>query len=232
MSGTFYSPGDLAALWISVRLALITSLSLLILGTPLAWWLASGRSRLRVVIEAVTALPLVLPPTVLGFYLLMFLGPYGWAGRTMLRFGLHPLAFSFGGLVAGSMIYSTPFVVQPLQTAFQAVGIRSLEVAATLRAGPFDRFLSVVLPLARRGFVTGAALAFAHTLGEFGIVLMLGGNIPGRTQTAAIAIYSHVEVLDYVGAQRLSVTLLLICFVLLLIVYATQRGSRRDWAVV
>ena len=229
MTGNFYSPGDLAALWISVRLAVITSLSLLVLGTPLAWWLASGRSRLRVIVEAVTALPLVLPPTVLGFYLLMFLGPYGWAGRTMLRLGMHPLSFSFGGLVVGSILYSTPFVVQPLQTAFQTVGTRALEVAATLRAGPFDRFASVALPLARRGFVTGAALAFAHTLGEFGVVLMLGGNIPGRTQTAAIAIYSHVEVMDYVGAQRLSATLLVLSFVLLLIVYGTQRSSRRDW---
>ncbi|HEX4377477.1 MAG TPA: molybdate ABC transporter permease subunit [Steroidobacteraceae bacterium] len=229
MTGDFYSPGDLAALWISVRLAVITSLSLLLLGTPLAWWLASGRSRFRVIVEAVTALPLVLPPTVLGFYLLMFLGPYGWAGRTMLHLGMHPLSFSFGGLVVGSILYSTPFVVQPLQTAFQAVGTRALEVAATLRAGPFDRFASVALPLARRGFVTGGALAFAHTLGEFGVVLMLGGNIPGRTQTAAIAIYSHVEVMDYVGAQRLSATLLVLSFVLLLIVYGTQRSSRRDW---
>ncbi len=232
MTGEFYSPGDLAALWISIRLAVITSLSLLLLGTPLAWWLASGRSRLRVVVEAVTALPLVLPPTVLGFYLLMFLGPYGWGGRAMLRFGSQPLSFSFGGLVAGSILYSTPFVVQPLQTAFQSVGVRALEVAATLRAGPFDRFTSVALPLARRGFVTGAALAFAHTLGEFGVVLMLGGNIPGRTQTAAIAIYNHVEVLDYVGAQRLSATLLVLSFVLLLIVYGTQRGSRRDWTAL
>jgi molybdate transport system permease protein len=228
MTGAFYSPGDLAALWISVRLAVITSLSLLVLATPLAWWLANSRSRLRTVIEAVTALPLVLPPTVLGFYLLMFLGPYGWAGRTMLHVGLRPLSFSFGGLVAGSMIYSMPFVVQPLQSAFQSVGTRALEVAATLRAAPLDRFISIILPLARRGFITGATMAFAHTLGEFGVVLMLGGNIPGRTQTAAIAIYNHVEVLDYVGAQRLSATLLLLCFALLLIVFATQRGTRRD----
>jgi molybdate transport system permease protein len=229
MIGTFYSPGDLTALWLSVRLAALTSVSLLILSTPLAWWLACGRSRTRVVVEAVTALPLVLPPTVLGFYLLMFLGPYGWAGRAMLQLGLQPLSFSFGGLLAGSILYSMPFVVQPLQTAFQTVGARVLEVAATLGASPFDRFVSVILPLARRGFVTGAVLAFAHTLGEFGVVLMLGGNIPGRTQTAAIAIYSHVEILDYVGAQRLSATLLVSCFVLLLIVYATQRSAHREW---
>jgi molybdate transport system permease protein len=232
MIGNFFSAADLTALWISLKLAVITVLCLLLLGTPLAWWLASGRSRLRIVIEAVTALPLVLPPTVLGFYLLLLLGPYGAAGRLMLRLGLSPLSFSFGGLVVGSILYSMPFVVQPLQNAFQAVGTRMMEVAATLRAAPFDRFLSVALPLARRGFVTGAVLAFAHTLGEFGVVLMIGGNIPGRTQTAAIAIFNHVEVLDYAAAQRLSLTLLFTCFTLLLIVYATNRGLRRDWITV
>jgi len=207
MIANFFSPGDLAALWISLKLACITVASLLLLGTPLAWWLASGRSRLRVVIEALTALPLVLPPTVIGFYLLLLLGPYGWGGRLMLWLGLPPLSFNFGGLVVGSILYSLPFVVQPLQNAFQAIGTRTLEVAATLRATPLDRFVSVVLPLSRRGFVTGAVLAFAHTLGEFGVVLMIGGNIPGRTQTAAIAIFNHVEVLDYAAAQRLSLTL-------------------------
>jgi molybdate transport system permease protein len=232
MTADFFSAGDLAALWISLKLAVITVACLLILATPLAWWLASGRSRLRVVIEAITALPLVLPPTVLGFYLLLLLGPYGWGGRVMLWLGLQPLSFSFGGLVIGSILYSMPFVVQPLQNSFQAVGKRTLEVAATLRAAPLDRFVSVALPLARRGFVTGAVLAFAHTLGEFGVVLMIGGNIPGRTQTAAIAIFNHVEVLDYAAAQRLSLTLLVTCFILLLIVYATNRGMRRDWVSV
>jgi molybdate transport system permease protein len=232
MTADFFSAGDLAALWISLKLAVITVGCLLILATPLAWWLASGRSRLRVVIEAITALPLVLPPTVLGFYLLLLLGPYGWGGRVMLWLGLQPLSFSFGGLVIGSILYSMPFVVQPLQNSFQAVGNRTLEVAATLRAAPLDRFVSVALPLARRGFVTGAVLAFAHTLGEFGVVLMIGGNIPGRTQTAAIAIFNHVEVLDYAAAQRLSLTLLVTCFFLLLIVYATNRGMRRDWVSV
>jgi molybdate transport system permease protein len=231
MSDSFFSAGDLAALSISLKLATLTALILLILGTPLAWWLASSRSRLRIVIEAITALPLVLPPTVLGFYLLLFLGPYGWAGKTMLRLGMQPLSFTFNGLVIGSVLYSLPFVVQPLQNAFQAVGTRTLEVAATLRAAPWDRFISVALPLARRGFVTAAVLAFAHTLGEFGVVLMIGGNIPGRTQTASIDIYNHVEILDYGAAQKLSVTLLVSCFVLLLIVYATNRGARRDWAV-
>lgn len=232
MIADFLSAGDLTALSISLKLASITALVLLVLATPLAWWLASGRSRLRVVIEAVTALPLVLPPTVLGFYLLLFLGPFGWGGRLMLRLGLQPLSFSFGGLLLGSILYSLPFVVQPLQNAFQAVGTRVLEVAATLRASPWDRFISVAVPLSRRGFVTGAVLAFAHTLGEFGVVLMIGGNIPGRTQTAAIAIFNHVEVLDYTASQRLSLTLLFICFALLLIVYATNRGLRRDWVSV
>jgi molybdate transport system permease protein len=232
MTAGFFSAGDLTALSISFKLASMTVLVLLVVSTPLAWWLASGRSRWRVVIEAITALPLVLPPTVLGFYLLLFLGPYGWAGKLMLRWGMQPLSFSFGGLLLGSIVYSLPFVVQPLQNAFQSVGTRALEVAATLRASPWDRFISVALPLSRRGFVTAAVLAFAHTLGEFGVVLMIGGNIPGRTQTAAIAIFNHVEVLDFAASQRLSLTLLCLCFVLLLIVYATNRGVRRDWVSV
>jgi molybdate transport system permease protein len=225
MSAGFYSPDDLVALWISLKLASITAVLLLLLCTPLAWWLAMTRSRLRVVGEAITALPLVLPPTVLGFYLLLFLGPHGWGGRLMHALGMQPLAFSFGGLVLGSMLYSLPFVIQPLQSAFQGVGMRALEVAATLRASPLDRFFSVAVPLARRGFITGSVLAFAHTLGEFGVVLMLGGNIPGRTQTASIAIFNHVEAFDYAAAQRLSATLLLACFVLLLLVYGANRRA-------
>lgn len=231
MIADIFPAADLTALWISLKLALVTVCLLLMIATPLAWWLANGRSRLRIVIEAVTALPLVLPPTVLGYYMLLLLGPYGWVGKLMLSFGAQPLSFSFRGLVIGSVLYSLPFVVQPLQNAFHAVGTRTLEVAATLRAAPLDRFVNVVLPLARRGFVTGAVLAFAHTLGEFGVVLMIGGNIPGRTQTAAIAIFNHVEVLDYASAQRLSLTLLLVCFALLLIVYATNRGGRREWGI-
>jgi molybdate transport system permease protein len=225
MSAGFYSPDDLAALWISLKLAAVTAVLLLLLCTPLAWWLAMTRSRLRVLGEAITALPLVLPPTVLGFYLLLFLGPHGWGGRLMQSLGLQPLAFSFGGLVLGSMLYSLPFVIQPLQSAFQGVGARALEVAATLRASPLDRFFTVAVPLARRGFITGSVLAFAHTLGEFGVVLMLGGNIPGRTQTASIAIFNHVEAFDYAGAQRLSATLLLGCFALLLLVYGANRRA-------
>jgi molybdate transport system permease protein len=223
MIASFYSPDDLVALWISLKLAAVTVALLLLLCTPLAWWLATTRSRLRVIGEAVAALPLVLPPTVLGFYLLLFLGPYGWGGRLMHHLGLQPLSFSFGGLVIGSMLYSMPFVIQPLQAAFQAIGVRALEVAATLRAPPWDRFFTVAVPLARRGFITGSVLAFAHTLGEFGVVLMLGGNIPGRTQTASIVIFNHVEALDYSGAQRLSITLLVACFILLLIVYGANR---------
>jgi molybdate transport system permease protein len=223
MSANFYSSDDLIALWISLKLAAITLVLLLLLCTPLAWWLAMTRSRLRVVGEAIAALPLVLPPTVLGFYLLLFLGPHGWGGRLMHALGMQPLAFSFGGLVLGSMLYSLPFVIQPLQGAFQNVGARALEVAATLRASPLDRFFTVAVPLARRGFITGSVLAFAHTLGEFGVVLMLGGNIPGRTQTASIVIFNHVEAFDYAAAQRLSATLLIACFALLLIVYAANR---------
>jgi molybdate transport system permease protein len=230
MSASFYSPDDLVALWISLKLAAITVVLLLLLCTPVAWWLAMTRSRLRVLGEAMAALPLVLPPTVLGFYLLLFLGPHGWGGRLMHQLGLQPLAFSFGGLVLGSMLYSMPFVIQPLQSAFQSVGARALEVAATLRAPPLDRFFTVAVPLARRGFVTGSVLAFAHTLGEFGVVLMLGGNIPGRTQTASIVIFNHVEAFDYAAAQRLSATLLLACFVLLLIVYTANRRLRETAA--
>jgi molybdate transport system permease protein len=223
MTASLYSADDLVALWISLKLAAITVILLLLLCTPLAWWLATTRSRLRVLGEAVAALPLVLPPTVLGFYLLLFLGPYGWGGRFMHQLGMQPLSFSFAGLVLGSMLYSMPFVIQPLQSAFQAVGARALEVAATLRASPWDRFFTVAVPLARRGFITGSVLAFAHTLGEFGVVLMLGGNIPGRTRTASILIFNDVEALDYAGAQRLAITLLIACFALLLIVYAANR---------
>jgi molybdate transport system permease protein len=231
MSASLYSPDDLVALWISLKLAAITVVLLLLLCTPLAWWLATTRSRLRVVGEAMAALPLVLPPTVLGFYLLLFLGPYGWGGRLMHQLGMQPLSFSFGGLVLGSMLYSMPFVIQPLQSAFQAVGARALEVAATLRASPWDRFFTIAVPLARRGFITGSVLAFAHTLGEFGVVLMLGGNIPGRTRTASILIFNDVEALDYSGAQRLAITLLIACFALLLIVYAANRRFAEATAI-
>jgi molybdate transport system permease protein len=217
---------DLSALWITLRLAALTTLILLLLGTPLAWWLSRTRCRLRPVFEAVVALPLVLPPTVLGFYLLIALGPDGPVGVLLQSLGGRPLAFSFAGLVVGSVIYSLPFVVQPLQDAFSAIGRRPLEVAATLRAPPLDRFLSIVLPLARPGYLTGAVLGFAHTIGEFGVVLMIGGNIPGRTQVLSIAIYDHVEALDYSRAHLLAGGLLVLSFLLLLAVYGFNRRYR------
>jgi molybdate transport system permease protein len=217
---------DLIALWISFRLAATTTVLLLLLCTPLAWWLAMGTSRWRVVIDAIVSLPLVLPPTVLGFYLLILLGPMGALGRTLHLLGLPAPAFSFSGLVIGSMLYSLPFAVQPLRDAFQSVGTRVLEVAATLRASPWNRFFTVAVPLAARGFLTAVVLAFAHTLGEFGVVLMIGGNIPGRTQTASIALFNHAEALEYGAAYQLSATLLVICFVLLLVVYTANRRWR------
>jgi molybdate transport system permease protein len=217
------SAEDLLALTISLRLAALTTALLILVCTPLAWWLATAQSRWRVPVNALVGLPLVLPPTVLGFYLLVFMGPEGPLGRLLAAVGLPSPAFSFSGLVIGSMLYSLPFVVQPLRDAFAGVGSRVLEVAATLRASPLDRFVSVALPLASRGFLTAAVLAFAHTLGEFGVVLMIGGNIPGRTQTASIAIFNHAESLDYSSANHLSATLVIIALVLLLAVYAGRR---------
>ena len=220
------SDADLTALRVTLALAVTSTFVLLLLGTPLAWWLARTRWRLKFVVEAVVALPLVLPPTVLGFYLLVALGPRGPIGRVMEGLGGRPLAFTFTGLVIGSVIYSLPFVVQPLQNAFAAVGRRPLEVAATLRASPLDRFLTVAVPLARPGFLTAAVLGFAHTLGEFGVVLMIGGSIPGETRVASIAIYEHVEGLEYASAYWLSGALLVASFVLLLFVYALNRRVR------
>lgn len=217
---------DLIALFITLKLALLTTLILLIIGTPLAWWLTHTRWRYKFLLEALIALPLVLPPTVLGFYLLIALGPHGPLGGFMHWFGGESLAFTFTGLVIGSVIYSLPFVVQPLQTAFMAVGRRPLEVAATLRASPLDRFFSVAIPLARPGFLTAIVLGFAHTLGEFGVVLMIGGNIPGQTQVVSIAIYDHVESMNYASAHMLSGGLLLLAFVLLMMVYAFNRRNR------
>ena len=214
---------DWVALGITLKLAAITTVILLIVGTPLAWWLARSRWRFRFLVEAMVALPLVLPPTVLGFYLLLLLGPSGPLGQVAQWFGGYSLAFSFTGLVIGSVVYSLPFVVQPLAGAFQSLGQRPLEVAATLRAGFWDRFFSVVVPLTRSGFLTAAMLGFAHTLGEFGVVLMIGGNIPGETQVVSIAIYDHVESLDYARAHVLSGGLLLLSFVLLLTVYGFNR---------
>lgn len=217
---------DLTALAITLKLAGISTLILLLLSTPLAWWLARTRWRFKFVLEAIIALPLVLPPTVLGFYLLLALGPHGPIGKLMQSLGAQPLAFSFTGLVIGSVFYSMPFVVQPLQNAFSAIGRRPMEVAATLRASPLDRFFTVAIPLARPGFLTASVLGFAHTLGEFGVVLMIGGNIPGETQVVSIAIYDHVEGLEYSHAHWLSGGLLLLSFIMLMTVYAINRRFR------
>lgn len=221
------SSSDLLALTTTLQLALVSTVVLLLLGAPLAWWLANSRWRFKYLIEAVIALPLVLPPTVLGFYLLIALGAQGPLGGLMSFFGGEPLAFTFTGLVIGSVIYSLPFVVQPLQSAFSLIDRRALEVAATLGASPRDRFFSVVVPLAKPGFITASALGFAHTLGEFGVVLMIGGNIPGQTRVASIAIYEHVESLDYAQANSLALTLLLLSLILLVLVYRYNRGRHQ-----
>ena len=214
---------DFSALLITLKLAAISTVILLLIGTPLAWWLARSRWRFKVLLEAVVALPLVLPPTVLGFYLLVSMGREGPIGGLVEWLGGAPLPFTFAGLVVGSVIYSMPFVVQPLQNAFAAIGERPLEVAATLRASPLDRFFTVAVPLARSGFLSAIVLGFAHTIGEFGVVLMIGGNIPGETQLLSIAIYDHVEVMDYGQAHLLSGGLLLLSFLLLLLVYSSNR---------
>jgi molybdate transport system permease protein len=214
---------DFTALTITLQLALISTSILLLLGTPLAWWLARTQWRYKFLLEATISLPLVLPPTVLGFYLLIMLGPNGPIGALLEAMGRRSLAFTFGGLVVGSVVYSIPFVVQPLQNAFSAIGRRPLEVAATLRASPLDRFFTITLPLARPGFITAAVLGFAHTVGEFGVVLMIGGNIPGETQVISIAIYDHVEGLEYIHAHWLSGGLLLLCFLMLALIYAFNR---------
>lgn len=215
---------DIAAFVITLKLATVTTLILLILGSPLAWWLSQTQSKYRAIVEAIIALPLVLPPTVLGFYLLLSLSPNGPIGASLAAMGFSSLAFSFWGLVLGSVIYSLPFVVQPLQNSFNSIGKRPLEVAATLGAKPLDRFISVVLPLSKLGYLTAAVLGFAHTLGEFGVVLMIGGNIPGETQVLSIAIYDHVEALEYSQAHLLSAGLLLLSFLVLLLVYSRNRG--------
>ena len=210
------SSEDLEAFGLTLRLAATVTVLLLLLGAPLAWWLARTRSRLKPLVAAVVALPLVLPPTVLGFYLLLLLGPQGAVGHLMSRLGLALLPFTFGGLVVGSMLYSLPFVVQPLQNAFEAVGEGALEAAACLRAGPLDRFCSVALPMAAPGIITAAVLGFAHTLGEFGVVLMIGGDIPGQTRVLSMRIYDHVEAGDYTQAHAVALYLLVFSFAALL----------------
>lgn len=217
---------DLAAAALTLRLAGTTTLVLLIVGTPIAWWLARTRSRLKPAVSAIVAMPLVLPPTVLGFYLLVAMGPDGPLGRAMAALGLPLLPFTFAGLVVASVIYSMPFVVQPLQQAFEAIGETTLEVAATLRAGAWDRFFHVALPLARPGLLTAIVLGFAHTVGEFGVVLMIGGNIPGQTRVLSVLIYDHVEALDYAPAHVLSLAMVAFSFLVLLLLYVLNPGWR------
>ena len=217
------SEQDLIALFVTLKLASISTIVLIVVGTPIAWWLSYSHWRYKYFVEAIIALPLILPPTVLGFYLLVSLGPNGPIGSLSSAMGGESLAFTFTGLVIGSVVYSMPFVIQPLQNAFSAIGQRPLEVAATLGASPIDRFFSIAIPMARPGFLTASVLGFAHTLGEFGVVLMIGGIIPGSTQVVSISIYDHVEALEYGQAHALSASLLLFSFVLLLIVYGANR---------
>lgn len=218
-----FSAADLQAIGLTLRLAATVTLLLLVIGTPIAWWLARTRSWWKGPIGAMVALPLVLPPTVLGFYLLLAMGPNGFVGQFTQSLGLGLLPFTFWGLVVASVFYSLPFVVQPIQNAIEALGERPLEVAATLRAGPWDRFFSVVLPLARPGFITAAILGFAHTVGEFGVVLMIGGNIPGETRVVSVQIYDHVEAMDYAQAHTLAIIMVVFSFVILLGLYVFQR---------
>ena len=219
------SPNDLSALWITLKLAFVSTVILIVLSTPVAWWLARSQSKLKTIINALVALPLVLPPTVLGFYLLIALGPQGLVGKTLIALGGTSLAFTFTGLVIGSVIYSLPFVVQPLQNAFANIGSEPLEAAATLGAGPVDRFISIVLPLSWPGYLTATILGFAHTVGEFGVVLMIGGNIPGSTQVLSVSIYEHVEQLEYGQAHYLSALLLVSSLLMLLAVYSLNRRA-------
>lgn len=218
---------SLQPLWITLQVALYTTLILMVIGTPLALWLARIKGKKKAVFEALIALPLVLPPTVLGFYLLLILSPDGALGQVWQAFGFAPLTFSMTGLVIGSVIYSLPFAVQPLMSGFELLGKRPLEAASVLGASPLDRFFSVILPLTRRHYLVAFTLTFAHTMGEFGVILMIGGNIPGVTQVASIAIYSHVEAMEYGQAHLLSGILLVVSFVVLSIVYGLNRKLAR-----
>ena len=221
-----FSAADITAILLTLQLAVTVTLVLIVVGTPIAWWLAQSRSWLKGPVSALVALPLVLPPTVLGFYLLIAMGPAGPVGQLTQIMGLGTLPFTYWGLVIGSVFYSLPFVVQPLQNAFEAIGERPLEVAATLRAGPLDRFFSVVLPMAKSGYFTASVLGFAHTVGEFGVVLMIGGNIPGETRVVSVQIFDHVEALDFGQAHWLAGAMLVFSFLVLLIVYGAKDRTR------
>ena len=213
------APDDLQAVWLTLKLAATATCLLLLIATPLAWWLAMSRTWYKGIVSAMVALPLVVPPSVLGFYLLLLMGPHGAVGELTLALHLGTLPFTFAGLVIGSVLFSLPFAVQPIQNAFEAMGRRPLEAAATLRANRWDRFASVALPLARPGFLTAIILSFAHTVGEFGVVLMLGGNIPGETRVISVAIYNHVEAMEYTAAHGLAIGMVLFSFVVLLGLY-------------
>lgn len=222
------SSSDIEAIWLTIRLASVVTLILLLVGTPIAWWLARTPSRCKGMIGAVVALPLVLPPSVLGFYLLLAMGPHGPVGQLTRSLGVEALPFTFWGLVLASVFYSLPFMIQPLQNAFEAIGDRPLEAAATLGASPLDAFFTVAVPLARPGFLTASILTFAHTVGEFGVVLMIGGNIHGVTRVASVQIYDHVEAMEYASAHRLSAIMLIFSFLVLLALYAKRPSGRRD----
>ncbi|KJU79539.1 molybdate ABC transporter permease subunit [Pseudomonas sp. MDMC216] len=221
------SKNDLDAILLTLELASLTTVLLLIIGTPIALWLARTDSWLKRPVGAIVALPLVLPPTVIGFYLLVSMGPNGFFGQLTQSLGLGTFTFTFTGLVIGSIFYSLPFVVQPLQNAFEAIGRGPLEAAATLRANPWDSFFSVVLPLARPGFITAAILSFAHTIGEFGVVLMIGGNIPGKTQVVSVQIYNHVETMNYAQAHWLAGGMVAFSFIVLLALYGGRNARMR-----
>ncbi|MEP3855938.1 MAG: molybdate ABC transporter permease subunit [Porticoccus sp.] len=218
-----FGPAEWQAIDVTLRLCLYTTIILLLLATPLAWWLAKGRSRGRNVVQAIVSLPLVLPPTVLGFYLLVAMGPRGIVGKTLEDLGLHHLAFSFEGILIASILYSMPFAVQPLTEAFSNLGRRPVEVASSLGAGALDRFRTVIFPLTRSGFVVAATLTFAHTMGEFGVILMLGGSIPGETRVLSVLIYDHAEAMNYEAAHSLSLMLLIFAFATLFVVYSLTR---------
>lgn len=222
------SPDDLAAIYLTLKLASLTTVLLLLIGTPIAWWLAQTRSRLKPFVGAVVSLPLVLPPTVLGFYILVLMGPNGWVGYLTQTLGLGTLPFTFGGLLVASVLYSMPFVVQPVQNAFEAIGTRPLEAAATLRACPLSTFFRVAIPLARPGFITAAILGFAHTVGEFGVVLMIGGNIPDKTLVVSTQIFNHVEAMEYGQAHWLAGGMVALSFLVLLALYVLNPNHRKS----
>ena len=223
------TPGDWQALWLTTRLAMVVTIILLVLGTPLAWWLARTTCRLKKPLGAVVALPLVLPPSVLGFYLLLAMGPHGPLGQLTEALGLGLLPFTFWGLVVASVCYSLPFMVQPLQNAFESIGEPFLEAAATLRAAPLDVFCTVAVPMALPGFLTACVMTFAHTVGEFGVVLMIGGNLPGITRVASVQLYDHVEALEYTAAHRLAVVMVAFSFLVLLLIHLLgPRGGKKQ----